>query len=217
MTPDSPSKWAPWDLTQFSQPPSAALSYFPESHQWSGISPLSKVILVLGKARNHRAQNLGYRGVESPGWFDVLPKTAQDVRHEPTHWCDETVIHRLPRAAAFWIVWIVSAEECLSFMQNSRQICCSTCSVILNVTVTQYMCSLNGIYCPHWLVQWSHHCSHMCIPVHSPWRPGYMDVMHTILVILTMAGLFPDKPSNTGLFSVSERTILNKIPAMKKW
>ena len=79
-------------------------------------------------------------------------------------------------------------------MQNSRQICCSTCSVILNVTVTQYMCSLNGIYCPHWLVQWSHHCSHMCILVHSPWRPGYMDVMHTILVILTMAGLFPDKP-----------------------
>ena len=71
------------------------------------ISSLSKVILVLGKARNHRAQNLGYRGVESPGWFDVLPKTAQDVRHEPTHWCDETVIHRLPRAAAFWIVWIV--------------------------------------------------------------------------------------------------------------
>ena len=74
---------------------------------WYEISSLSKVILVLEKARNHRAQNLGYRGVESPGWFDVLPKTAQDVRHEPTHWCDETVIHRLPRAAAFWIVWIV--------------------------------------------------------------------------------------------------------------
>ena len=32
MTPQSPSKQAPWDLTQFSQSPSAALSYFPESH-----------------------------------------------------------------------------------------------------------------------------------------------------------------------------------------
>ena len=44
---------------------------------------------------------------------------------------------------------------------------------------------------PHWLVQWSRHCSHMGIPVHSPWLPGYIDVMQTIVVILTMAGLFP--------------------------
>ena len=33
----------------------------------------------------------------------------------------------------------------------------------------------------------------MCIPVHSPWLPGYNDVMQTILVILTMAGLFLDR------------------------
>ena len=26
--------------------------------------------------------------------------------------------------------------------------------------------------------------------VHSPWLPGYIDVMQNILVILTMAGLF---------------------------
>ena len=44
-----PSKQTSWDLTQFSQCPSAAL-YFPESHQWSEISFLSEVILVLGKA-----------------------------------------------------------------------------------------------------------------------------------------------------------------------
>ena len=42
-------------------------------------------------------------------------------------------------------------------------------SVILNATATQYTCSLNGIYCPHWLVLWSRHCSHMCIPVPSLW------------------------------------------------
>ena len=40
---------------------------FPGSHQWSKVSSLSKVILVLGKARSNRAPNLGCRGAESPG------------------------------------------------------------------------------------------------------------------------------------------------------
>ena len=53
-------------------------------------------------------------------------------------------------------------------MQNLMQIHCSTCSVILNAMATQCTCSLNGVYCPHWLVQWSCHCSYMRIPVHSP-------------------------------------------------
>ena len=39
--------------------------YFPESHWWCEISSLSKVILVLGKARDRRAPNLGCRGAES--------------------------------------------------------------------------------------------------------------------------------------------------------
>ena len=56
MTPQSPSKPAPWDLTQVSQSPSAAPSYFPQFHWWSEISPLSKVILVLGKARRPKDQ-----------------------------------------------------------------------------------------------------------------------------------------------------------------
>ena len=51
-----------------------------------------------------------------------------------------------------------------------------------------------GIYCPHWLPQWSRHCSHMRIPVHSPWLPGYIDFAQTTLVTLTMAALFPDRP-----------------------
>ena len=34
----------------------------------------------------------------------------------------------------------------------------------------------------------------MHIPLHCPWLPGYIDVAQTILVILTMAALFPDKP-----------------------
>ena len=47
---------------------------FPESCQRSEISSISKVILVVGKARSLRAPNLGRRGPESRGWFDVSPK-----------------------------------------------------------------------------------------------------------------------------------------------
>ena len=68
---------------QFSQSPSAAPLYFPESHWRSEISSLSKVILVLGKARSRRVTNLGYNKAESPGWFDVSPKiSAWDMMHE---------------------------------------------------------------------------------------------------------------------------------------
>ena len=48
----------------------------------------------------------------------------------------------LPIAAAFWIFWIIriaSMEECSSLMQNLMQICCSTCSIILNVTAIVHM------------------------------------------------------------------------------
>ena len=40
------------------------------------------------------------------------------------------------------------------------QIHCSNHSVILNVMATQYTCSLNVIYLPHWLVQWGCHFTH---------------------------------------------------------
>ena len=124
MMPQSPS---PWDITWFSQSPSAALSYLPESHWWSEISSFSKVVLVLGKARSRRVPNLGCRGNESPGWFDVLPKnSAWYMMHEWAHCRDESSNHQLPTAAAFWIIWIVSVEECSSLMQNLIKICCST-------------------------------------------------------------------------------------------
>ena len=50
--------------------------YFPESHRWSEISSLSKLILVFGEARSCRAPYLGCRGSESPEWLDVLPKNS---------------------------------------------------------------------------------------------------------------------------------------------
>ena len=112
-----------------------------------------QVIVVFGKARSCKAPNLGCRGVESPGWFDVWPKnSAQDMMHERVRCRDEAANHHLPIAAAFWIIWRVSEEEHSSVMQNLMQICYSTCSVILNVTATQYTRSLNRVYHPHWLV-----------------------------------------------------------------
>ena len=139
MTPLSPSKYASWDLTQFSQSPSAAPLHFPECHQRSEISSLSKVILVLGKARSHRAPNLGCRGTESPGWFD------QNTLYET--WCMKLPITSCPYLEAFWMP-IVSLEEWSSLMQNLMQIYCSIHSVILNVIATQYTCLVNGIYHP---------------------------------------------------------------------
>ena len=147
-----------------------------------------------GKARSLRAPNLGYRRAESPEWFDVSQKnSAWAVMREQMHCCDEAANHQLPIAAAFWIIWMVSAEDCWSLTQNLMQMCCSIHSVILNARVTQYTFSLNGVYRPHWLVQGCRHCSCMHIPVHSHWLPGYIDVTHTILIILTMAGPFLDR------------------------
>ena len=163
MMPQSPSKQAPWDLTQFSQLPSAAPLYFPESHQWSEISSLSKVIWVLGKARSLRVPNLGCRGAESSGLFHVSSKKSEwDVIREWVICCDEAANHQLPIGSAFWIICIVSMEEWSSLRQNLMQIRCSTRSVILNVMATQYTRSLKGIYHPHWLVQWGEVTVHSC-------------------------------------------------------
>ena len=135
------------------------------------------MILVWGKARSCRAPNLHCRGAESPGWCVVLPKnSAPDVMCELVHCHGEAADHQLPIAAAFWIIQIVSMEECLSIMQNLMRIHCSTHLVIFSAMATQYTCPLSSVYHPHWLVQWSHHRSHMHIPVHSPWLPGYMNV-----------------------------------------
>ena len=89
--------------------------FFPKSHRWSEISSPSKMILVLGKARSLRAPNLGFRGTESPGWFEVSPKnSAWDVMHERACCGDEAASHQLPIDAAYWTTWIVSTEECSS-------------------------------------------------------------------------------------------------------
>ena len=195
MMPQTPSRQTPWYLTQFSQSPSAVLLHFTERHRQSEISSISKVILVVGKARSLRAPNMGSRGAESPEWFDVQPKnSAGDMIHEqaPLSWwsCQSPVAHSvglLNHLNSF-------CGGIFKVNTNLMWIRCSTCSVTWNAMATQYTCSLSGICCPHWLVQWSHPCSHMHIPVHSPWLPGYIDVVQTVLVILTIAVLFPGRP-----------------------
>ena len=137
--------------------------------------------------------------------------------HERVHYHNEAANHQLPIAAGFWIIWIVSVEECSSLMQNLMQIHCSTCSGILNVTATQNTCSLNGVYCPHWPVQWSCHSSHMCIPVHSPWLPGGTDDVQTIFIILTMAGLFLDRPCILATGPLRRWLGLNEVIRMRSW
>ena len=99
--------------------------------------------------------------------------------HEQTCCCDEAASHQLPTAAAFWIIEIVSVEECSSLTQNLTQIFCSTCSVILYAMATQYTCSLNSVYHPHWPVQWSRHCSCMCIPVSLAARLHWCHTNHS--------------------------------------
>ena len=48
----------------------------------------------------------------------MSPKNSvQDVMHEQACCCDEAANHQLPIAANFWIIWIISTEECLSLIQ----------------------------------------------------------------------------------------------------
>ena len=106
--------------------------------------------------------------------------------------------------------------------QNLMLIPCCTHSVILNVMATQYTCSLSPVYHPHWLVQWSCHCSHMHIPIHCPWLPGYMGVTQTILIISTMVELFLDRPhkfnQKMGLtFSLKDLSSWQKIQMNLYW
>ena len=167
MTPQSPSKKAPWDITQFSQSPAAASSYFPVSHWQSEISSsFCKVILVWEKPEVTGHQIWAIGSLSHLGDLMFCKNPAWDVICDWAHYCYKAANHQLPIAVAF-CVWIVFMEEYSSVIQS----CCSTCSVILNAMATHYTCSLKGIYCPHWLVQWSH-CSRMYIPVHSPWLPG---------------------------------------------
>ena len=129
-----------------------------------------------GKVTSHRVPNLGYSGAESPRWFAVSPK---NVMHEQVHSCGLLYHPDSFCGGMFKLNAKYDADSLLSSL------------IILNVMVTQYTCSLRGVYHPHWLVQRSHHCSCTYIPFHSPRLPGYINVVQTVLIILTMIGHLP--------------------------
>ena len=153
-------------------------SYFPELTVWN-LFPF-KGGFSFGKSQKLQGTKSGLQ----QGWVTCMiwcftKKLCTRCDAWAVCCCDEAANHQLSIYMAFWIIRIVSMEECSSIMQNLMQIHCSTFSVILNVTATQHTCSLSGVYWPHWLVRlvhWSRHCSCARIPVPSPWLPGYINV-----------------------------------------
>ena len=117
----------------------------------------------------------------------VTKNSVWDMTHEWVCCHDKAANHQVPIAMDFWIIRIVSMEECSSLTQNLMQIHCSTHSVILNVMATEYGCSLNGEP-----IRWSH--CHICT-FQSTLHGCQFTLMSCkpVLIILTMAGLFLDR------------------------
>ena len=107
--------------------------------------------------------------------------------------CFEAADHWQPIAAAFRIIQIVSTEECSGLTQNLMQSRRSTRSAVVSATPHGTRAHSVAPTAPR-LVQGRCQCSHTHVPVPSPWPPGYAEVAQTILIVLTMAGLFPDEP-----------------------
>ena len=151
------------------------------------------MILVLGKARSFRVPNLGCRELSHLGDFMFCQHFCMrcDGWARVLSWwsCQSPVVH----SCSLLNHWIVSTEECSILMQNLMQIHCSTQSLCMWQPHSTHAHAMASI-APHWPVQWSHHWSHLHIPVHAPWLPVYINVTQTVLIILTMAGLFPDRP-----------------------
>ena len=106
------------------------------------------MILVLGKARSHRAPNLGCRGTKSPGLFDISPKnSAQDVIHEQVHCCDEAASQSLV-AHSYSLLNHLNSFCRGMFKLKAKFDADSLLHSLSYFEATQYTCSLNSIFCP---------------------------------------------------------------------
>ena len=155
------------------------------------ISSFSKVILVLGKVRSHRVPNLGCSKAESPGDLMFHQKLCRrcDTWAGSLSWqsCQSPLAHRCgllnhPNSfcrGMFKLTTKFDADLLISHCE---------CEGHTVHVLTQWRLPLSMT------VQWSCRYSHTRIPVCSPWLPGYIDVAQTILIILTMVGLFLDRP-----------------------
>ena len=138
------------------------------------ISPFLKVILVLRKVRSHRAPNLGCRGTESPGWFDVSPKNCS--RHDA--WVG---------MLSWWSFQSPVVHSCC-LLNQSNSLCRGMFKLNAKFDADSLLYLLSHFECDGHtvhihaqsiasttpLTSRSRHCSCMCIPVHSPWLPGYI-------------------------------------------
>ena len=160
------------------------------------------MILVLGKARSHRAPNLDYsRGwVTWVNWYFTKKLCIRcNAQVSSLSWwsCQSLVAHSCglpnhPNSFCEGMFQLNAKFDADMLLYSLRH---------LSVMPTQYACSLSGIYCPH-LVRWGCHCSHMCIPVHSPWLPGYIDVQ-TVLVIINDGWTFSRQTSYKAGITIS--------------
>ena len=105
---------------------------------------------------------------------------------EQAHCRGEAASHQLPIAAAFWVIQIVSAEECANLSENWMQICCSTQSFWIWWPHSTHAHSMASMAPRTSIVTSS--LFMLCIPVHPPWLPGYVGVAQTVLVMVAMAG-----------------------------
>ena len=145
-------------------------------------------LLIAACTRSAFSGVLLVAGLPEPGSLST------DSRPSLKHLCHTFICAALIALSlkALWITWIVSMEECPSLTQNLMWfVALLTQSFWVrwpHSTQAHSMVSTTAT------VQYSYHCSRMCIPVLSPWLLGYLDVVQTGLIIVMMAGPFPDRP-----------------------
>ena len=131
-------------------------------------------------------------------------------------WCFD-VMHEWADVLSWWSCQSPVAQSC-DLLNHLNNFCGRMSKLNTKCDANSLLYSLSHFEChsltvhmltqqhlpPHWLVQWSRHCSHMHIPVHPPWLPGYIGALQTVLIMLTMVGLFPKRPHISYLFLLEE-------------
>ena len=107
---------------------------------------------------------------------------------------------------SWWSCQSPVAHSC-SLLNHPNSFCGGMFKLNTKYDAGSLLCSLSHLECDghtvHMLSQWhllpsltttvKLSCSHTYSPVHGPWPPGSIDVVQTVLIILTIAGLFPHR------------------------
>ena len=154
-----------------------------------------QVILVLGKARSPKAPNVDCRGAEWVTWVIWCFAKKLCMRHDAwvgtsSRWsCQSLVAHSCsllnhPNGFCGGMFKLNAKFDADSLPYSLSHFECGM--------ATQYTCLLTGIYCSPLT---STVKSSLFTHVHSrPLSLAAINVLQTVLIILTMAGLFPDRP-----------------------